>query len=178
MVDFPETIDKYLRLSVAYLLIIFLFLLNVISPGVLRTGNIEVPLIIMAIYYWSAYRPTLLPLWFVFLLGILFDLLSWVPVGLNAMIFICVRWLVTDQRFFLTGQPFIIVWLGYILVSTMALMAQWALFGLSQLHWPPLDQLISEIVLGAVLFPLVSVILHATHKILPEIHGGYGCRMA
>lgn len=172
-----ESIREFLRMCVPYTCMMVLFLLNVISISIMITGTLEIPFILMALYYWSAYRPTLIPLWFVFILGLLFDLLSAFPLGLNALVFVATRWLVTDQRLFLTGQPFVILWLGFIIACTAATFTQWLLYGLMNLHWTPLQPLPVTILLAGALFPLVNIVLHATHRMLPEIRGQYSAMM-
>ncbi len=173
MTDYPEISQALLRFTVAYFVIFLLFFVNVQGPSLLSVSGLGAPLFLMAVFYWSAYRPTLVPLWFVFLMGILLDLLSGAPVGLNAMVLVMVRWLVTDQRLFLTGQPFMIVWIGFVLVCAGAALCQWALYGLLNLYWSSPAQLLVIVGLGAALFPLVNILLHATHKFLPEISGTY-----
>ena len=174
MTDYPEAPQTFFRFCVVYLVIFALFLVNVQGPSLLSAAGSGAPLFLMAIYSWSAYRPTLVPLWFVFMTGLLLDILSGAPIGLNALVLVTVRWLVTDQRLFLTGQPFIIVWLGFILVSAAAVFCQWGLYGMLNLFWTPPRQLLTVIGLGAAFFPVVNLLLHATHKFLPEISGSYG----
>ncbi|MBK6896916.1 MAG: rod shape-determining protein MreD [Alphaproteobacteria bacterium] len=172
MTDYPEMPQTLLRFSVAYLVIFLLFFVNVQGPSLLSASGLGAPLFLMAVYYWSAYRPTLVPLWFVFFMGLLLDLLSGAPIGLNALVLVMVRWLVTDQRLFLTGQPFLIVWIGFFLVSVATILCQWFLMGALNLYWPPVQQAGIMIGLGAALFPVVSILLHATHTVLPERPGG------
>ena len=173
MSEVHESFDQIFRLCVPYGVILCLLLLNALAPSFLLAGSLEAPFMVMAIFYWSTYRPTLVPLWLVFFLGLFLDLLLGVPVGLNALIFVCVRWLVTDQRLFLTGQPFMIIWFGYVIVSALATFLQWALFGLFQFILVPIEQVAFSIIYGGALFPLICLILHATHKLLPEMPGDY-----
>jgi len=170
---FSEQLDMFIRLCVVYVLMLVLFALNTISLSFPLTGSVEMPLVIMAIYYWSVYRPTIVPLWFVFAAGILLDLLSGLPVGLNAFIFITIRLLILDQRLFLTGQHFLTVWLGFIGVCAAAMSVQWILFGLIHWHWTPFQPMLVMIVLGIFLFPVVSVLLHLTHRLLPMLQNQY-----
>lgn len=173
MTDYSDSSQAFLRFALVYLVIIGLFLINVQGPALLSASGSSAPLFLMAVFYWSAYRPTLVPLWFVFTVGLLLDLLSGAPVGLNALVLVLVRWLVTDQRLFLMGQPFLIVWIGFLLVIAAAALCQWFLLGALNLFWPPVQQVGVMIGLSAALFPVVSVLLHATHAVLPAISGGY-----
>ena len=47
-------------------------------------------LALMAVYHWAIYRPNLMPLWSIFVLGVLQDLLSGVPLGLYILVFLTV----------------------------------------------------------------------------------------
>ena len=157
----------------AYILLSMLFLVNAQAPSVLSIGGAGTPFLLMGIYYWSVYRPTLVPLWLVFVLGLLLDLLSGSPVGLNTAVFVATRWLVTDQRLFLMGQSFMIVWLGFVFVCGIAVSSQWIIYGALKMLWSASETIPATIALGAVLFPPVSVFLHATHQLLPSGSGRY-----
>ncbi len=173
MQSFQEYIDVSLRLCVVYLFIFLLFLLNIISISMPLSITIDVPFILMLIYYWSIYRPTLLPPILVFIMGGCLDLLSGWPLGINAFIFLVLRQLVSSQRIFLSGQPFIVVWLGSMVAISSSLFLQWGLFGLIELQWSSFDPVIISSFVGIVLFPAVSMVFHVLHRILPEIQGQY-----
>ena len=164
-----EKMNEFLRMGAAYLLMFLLFLMSVVSFYTPLSTKIEVPFLVMIIYYWTVYRPTLLPPVLVFMMGACFDLLSGLPLGLSSAVFLIIRHALYDQRIFLTGQPFMVIWLGYIIVSAVALFAQWALFGLIQFHWTPVFPIVLMIVVGILLFPFISLILNGSHKLLPEL---------
>ncbi len=162
-----EYLDWTARLIVVYALIGVLFVLNVTAISYPFAGVFQAPFIIMAIYYWSVFRPTLLPFWLVFAAGIVYDLLSATPLGITAFIFVATRWLVFDQRRFLMGQPFIMVWSGFGIVLLLVLLTEWLLFGVVQESFSSLTPVWISLLLGICLFPLVSIILHLSHKLLP-----------
>ncbi|MCB1782403.1 MAG: rod shape-determining protein MreD [Alphaproteobacteria bacterium] len=162
-----------LRLCVPYGFILCLFALSTVPLTLPLTGPVEVPLLVMAIYYWSLYRPTLLPVWLVFAAGVLYDLLSGLPVGMHAFVFVIIRWVVVDQRLFLTGQPFVTVWIGYMLVSAGAALLQWGLFGLIHFQWPPFAPTLLMTTLGIFMFPFIMMALHFTHRFLPVLVNPY-----
>lgn len=165
---FTERFNAVLRMFPAYAVVITLFALGIISVSYPLDGLLKAPFFLMALYYWSIYRPTLLPRWLVFVLGCLMDFLSGFPVGMNAVLFLAVQWFVGSQRKFLMAQSFIFVWFGFLIVNISVLAAQWGLFSLIAGHLYPLKPLLVSIFLGGVLFPFISMILHFTHKFLPE----------
>ncbi len=159
-----------------YGLMVALFIFNTISLSYPLTGGIKAPLFLMTIYYWSIFRPTIVPAWLVFAAGGVLDILSGLPLGINAFVFVAVQWIVSDQRRFLMGQPFIMVWSGFCLVVVLTGLVQWFLFGLVHLHWTPLHPVWISMVLGMFIFPLVNVMLHLTHKLLPVRSGNFGAQ--
>ncbi|MGN7437974.1 MAG: hypothetical protein ACTHOO_04950 [Alcanivorax sp.] len=173
MQTLSEYIDIFIRLSAVYVLLFLFFILNIISISTPVAMAMDIPFIVMVFYYWSIYRPTLIPPVLVFIIGICYDLLSGWPVGLNALILLTLRHNVSSQRLFMTGQQFIVVWLGYTFVSAVALFLQWGCFGLLRLNWSAVEPILTSWTFGVFLFPVVSVILHLSHKMLPEIQGQY-----
>lgn len=163
-----ERFDAGARKVLPYSLMALLLILNSVSVPLAVAVDLKPPFFLMGLYYWAIYRPTLIPPWMAFSTGILADLVGGLPLGLNAVVFVLVDWLVTDQRRFLMGQSFIMVWVGYFFVSVFALHLQWLIFGLVNLSWLPVRPLWFSLLLGMALFPLVCVTLHWTHKILPS----------
>jgi rod shape-determining protein MreD len=75
---------------------------------------------LVSIYHWAIYRPNLLPVFAVFILGLLQDILVGTPVGLYALVFLTVYGIVTSQRRFFAGKSFIFYWLGFATISMLA----------------------------------------------------------
>ncbi len=173
MLAISEQIDLLLRICVPYLVMLVLLLLNMISFSTPLSATIEIPFIIIVIYYWSVYRPALLPPILIFIIGISLDFISGLPAGLSSFIFLIMNNIVSNQRLFLTGQPFMIVWLGFIIVGFSTLLIQWFLFGLINLQWTPIEPVMLAIISGVLLFPVVSLILNLSHKLLPAIPDQY-----
>lgn len=166
-------LDVFLRMGIAYALMFLLFMLNLISFSTPLYTVIEIPFVFMMLYYWSIYRPTLLSPFLVFIFGLIFDLLSGWPLGITSFVFLVLRQLVADQRLFLTGQPFTVIWLGYCIVSAAALSLHWALYGFVNLQWTPFLPVGIMIGVGVFLFPLISAVLHLSHRLLPLVIDQY-----
>ncbi len=166
-------LDMTWRLAICYCLIFALFILSVISFSVPFDSKLEIPFLIMTVYYWSVYRPTLISPFFVFLMGLSFDLLSEFPLGLTPCLLLFVRYIMVDQRLYLMGQPFMVIWLGYGIASFITLILQWGLFGLSQLSWVSFFPVFLNFIAGILCFPLVSVLLNLSHKVLPLMPDQY-----
>lgn len=173
MPGLSEQLDIGLRFALPYLAIFLLFILNTVSFSGPLYATIELPFVLMVLYYWSIYRPTLIPPFLVFVMGVCLDALSGWPIGLSSFVFLLLRQTIMDQRAFLTGQPFMVVWLGYMIVSGSALVLQWLLFGLIQFSWSSFLPVALMIGCGTFVFPAVALILHLTHRVLPVIQDQY-----
>ncbi|HLI12725.1 MAG TPA: rod shape-determining protein MreD [Alphaproteobacteria bacterium] len=88
---------------------------------------------IMAVYYWAIHRPDLLPAIAVFALGLLDDVLTGAPIGVNALVFLLVYGVMRNQRRPFLGKPFPVMWFGFFIVAPAAALVHWllvsALFG-------------------------------------------------
>lgn len=151
----------------AYAILAFLFLLNLTSFSVAHTAEIKPFFVLMVVYYWSVCRPTLVPPAAVFLIGIVMDVLSGLPVGLTAAILVASQWLVRGQRRYLLGQSYAVLWTGFAITCAAAAFAQWGLFGLTRLAWPSPVPVAVSCGIGILLFAPVSFLLHQVHRILP-----------
>lgn len=106
------------------LFLVFFSLMPVNLPG---SGIIMPPLALMAVFYWSIYRPDLMPAAAAFVAGLLFDMLSGGPPGLHALVFVIVQSVAASQRRFFLGKVFPVEWLGFCLVATGTFLVLWVL---------------------------------------------------
>src|SRR5262245_20541391 len=106
-ISFGESLESSARRLVPYSLMALLLVLGSVHLPFAAGTDVKAPLFLMGLYYWSIYRPTLIPPWLTFVCGILADLIGGLPIGLSAVIFVLVRWIVSDQRRFLMGQSFV-----------------------------------------------------------------------
>ena len=160
--------EQTARLLVPQGVLLGLLMLNMASLPLPYANGVKNHLVLMAVYYWAIYRPTLVPPVFCFLLGLAMDVLAGFPLGVNACVLVTVQWLVRDQRKFLIAQPYIVIWAVFGLVAAMATLLEWVLMGLRDWDWQdPLPPLTGTII-SLFLFPVVTLLLAATHRILPD----------
>lgn len=160
-------IQNILRLLMPQIVMVGLVMLTFARVPVSGMELIRPPFILMAIYYWSIYRPTMVPPVLCFVLGLLVDLLMGTSPGLNALMFVAVQWLIRDQRRFLRGQPYIAIWgvFGMVVLAVMAVQA--GLTALTGGAWPPLLPAALTWAASLCIFPFVSLLLLGTHRLLP-----------
>ena len=170
MRDTDTTLQLFIhagRMAIPYILLLVLFLLGFISMPLPHMGAVKPYFVLMAIYYWSIYRPTLMPPYLCFFMGLAMDALSGGPLGLSAMILVMMQWTVRSQRRFLRGQPYVTAWAVFALILTLFAALQWALFGLIHMQWPTIMPVIGSVAMSLFLYPFLTLLFVAVHKILP-----------
>lgn len=169
MTDFAglETLNWTLRLVLAQLVTLSILCLSLGSFSIPLTGEVRPHLLLAAVFYWAVYRPTLMPPWYVFILGLLTDILSGLPLGLNAFILVAVHWVVRTQRVYLMGQSFFGLWMGFAVTCFLAFSAQWILFAIVARSLVPASPSLASAGLTILVFPLISLLLVMIHRILP-----------
>ncbi|VBB69092.1 Rod shape-determining protein MreD [invertebrate metagenome] len=112
------------------LLILGLVLLSVIP--VKRPLYIEASpmLTIIGVVYWSIVRPDLIRPSFAFATGVFEDLLSGTPLGLNALVLLCVHAAVSVYKRLCMSMPFFFWWCIFALIALVAILLKWFLFSL------------------------------------------------
>ena len=147
-------------------LLVLLLLLNASALPIGDSMKAQVPLLLIAVFYWSVYRPGLMPLWLIFISGVLLDFLTGVPLGLSAFVLMAAGLIVRDQRILLLGQPFVTLWFVFALFCAAAAGLKWFLFGLVHLSWGGVGALWPDMISGILLYPLVCFILHLSTRLM------------
>ncbi len=160
-------LENGIRLMVPLLLLAVLFLFSVTALPWSVMGTVKPQLVLAAVYYWAIYRPTLVPPYLCFAIGLMIDIVSGLPLGLNAVVLTLVQWVVRDQRQFLMAQAYLTIWAIFILIGFLALFLEWAMFGLVQMMWTPVLPVMLSAAATVLLFPVVTFFLVMTHRILP-----------
>ena len=121
---------------------------------------------LMAVYHWSIYRPDLLPPVGLFAVGLAQDLLGGTAVGVNALLLLAARAAVLRYRRHFINCTFPLVWSGFALLGSAAMLALWALHCLIQLNLFDLRATVFRTVLTVAVFPIASFALGRTQRAL------------
>ena len=168
-----RNIDRMARLFLPQCVLVALFFLNLVALPIPHAGAIKPQLVLMFIYYWAIYRPTLVPPWLCFATGILMDAISGMPLGVNALVFLVVHMVVRDQRRFLMGQPYVTIWAVFGLVAVLSSGVQWALYGVAGMTWSNVLPAMINPAVSFALFPFITLLLVRIHRFLPVASHGY-----
>jgi rod shape-determining protein MreD len=117
-------------------------------------GAVAPPLALMAIYYWAMHRPDLFRPGMAFAIGLLNDVINFMPVGLSALLFVVVHQMVFRNRRYFIGHSFLMMWSGFILAVIGTMFVQWLLLDLFRWQVFPILPVIMQALIAIALFPL------------------------
>lgn len=128
-----DQLDRMWRLASPFLLGLLLVLISLIPTNIPELSSIPPMLTLIAVYHWSLFRPDLLPIGAIFVLGLIQDLLGGGPMGIYTLMLLIVHGMVISQRKFLFRKPFFITWIGFAMFGALAELAAWLLASLTDL---------------------------------------------
>ena len=157
-----------LKLIGLYVLLFLLILLNLVKFPLLGADGGKLSFLLIGIYFWTIYRPSLLPYPIIFVAGLLLDLLSGGLVGLNALCFMVVAMIVRGQRRFLLGQSWSVVWAGFCVAVTLVMGVQYLVYSLDALTILSPIPLIFNLVISYLLYPLILPPMILLNRLLSD----------
>ena len=149
-------VDQKIKETTPFVFTFILVVFSVIPFRIPGYNEIAPVLPLISIYHWAIYRPTLLPLWAVFILGALYDLLSGVPLGLYTLVFLSVYGIVLWQRRFIIGKSFLIYWLGFGIVALGAAFESWLVASIWYFSVLSIESILFQFLISFGVFPIVT----------------------
>ena len=148
--------DLLARQLTPSMLTLALVIIGVVPLRILEFSTVMPLLPLMAVYHCAVFRPRLLPAYAVFLIGILQDILTGAPVGVNAFVFLLVYGAVLSQKRFFTGRSFLILWLGFALIAACATALNWMAVSLLSVTVVEIRTAVFQYLLTLGFFPAVA----------------------
>ncbi len=108
------------------------------------------------IYFWSSQRPDAFNGISVFLLGIIADVMSANPLGINVMTFLCLYFLATRLSTYINVKRFSYSWLLFALSITLSIMFKFLITSIFNRMWIPLNAALLELLLTITIYPLLA----------------------
>jgi rod shape-determining protein MreD len=123
---------------------------------------------VACVYIWSLFRPAAMPPPVVFLIGLLLDLLGYLPLGVGVLTLLIVHGLVVRWRQVLTRQSFLTVWLVFAGFSSGAAALCWALTALLSFRMLSFGPALFQGILTAALYPACAVLCVRAHRTVAD----------
>lgn len=176
MTDVSKTLMQVftdiLRVFGVYLILILLALFMMANWVLPYFMVIKPQIILIVVFYWTLYRPGMMPYWVIFLTGLLLDLTNPVlPLGTHAFSYLLIAGILRPRRRMLMGQSFMMVWVTFIVAVIVDMGVMVAVLGF--VSYGSLSQMTIGInALATILsFPLGLMMMVGLHRLLPPSRG-------
>jgi len=157
-------LDAAARCALPAAFCVLLILLLCAPLGLPGQAALLAPALMAGVFFWSVFRPTSMPAVVVFALGLLSDLVSMSPPGIAILTLLVVHGVGIAWRHALARQGFLVVWLVFLLVASVAILLDWALMcGFTLRLLPPAPSLF-EMALAAGIYPIFSALFTWAHR--------------
>ncbi|HEY0835091.1 MAG TPA: rod shape-determining protein MreD [Azospirillum sp.] len=159
-----QRLDKAGRNLAPFAVTVMLLLLGLVPLRIPAYTAVAPSLTLMSVCYWTIHRPDLLLPSAVFALGLLQDLLSGAPLGLNALVLVTAHWVVLTQRRFFLASTFPLMWFGFAIIVFGAAILEWAVFSVLNTALLPFRSLLFQGLLTLALFPAFVWLFVRVHR--------------
>jgi len=119
---------------------------------------------VVSVFFWSLFRPSSMPAPVVFLIGVLLDLLGWMPLGEGTVVLLVVHALCLRWRRVLAKQSFAVIWVVFVGFAAGAAALMWALAALLAFRMLPVASALFQAVLTAALYPALAILFAGAHR--------------
>lgn len=159
-----QMLDHVARRMTPFLITVGLVILSQVPMQLPAAVGLTPLLALISVYFWALHSPELMPAPAVFVVGLLQDILSGFPVGLNTFILLVVYGLVVSQRRFFFGKSFAVLWWGFATLCIVIAAFQWALTSMLSNAAVPALAIIADYFTTAAVYPLVAYVFVLTHR--------------
>ncbi len=147
-----------------FVVALVLIMFSAMPINVSSIGPVAPNLGLIAVFYWTIYRPDLMPAIAVLPLGLWQDLMNAGPIGLNALTLLIVYGVIVFQRVFFRGKSFLIVWWAFGLTAAFAAAVFWLAVMAWHLRYVDPAPLAFQLGLTVAVFPLLYWLLSRIHR--------------
>jgi rod shape-determining protein MreD len=136
---------------------VLLMLLAEAPLGIADQAALLPAVTLACVYFWSLFRPGAMPPPVVFAIGLLFDLLGYLPLGVGALTLLTVHGLAVRWREVLMRQGFVAASLAFAGFAVGAAALGWVLTTVLMFRLLPVGPALFEALLTAALYPALAV---------------------
>lgn len=144
--------------------ILFLIIIMVLPYNIPLIGDIMPFLTLIGVYYWSVFKPNLVPVSAVFALGLLQDILLGSPFGLMSLLLVIVQQFIFFQGRQFLERDFLFNWFVFVMIVIGFGVLSWGITSLYFRVFLDFIDVIGQILLTIAFYPLITWILGLIKK--------------
>jgi rod shape-determining protein MreD len=146
-----------------------LLMLLTLTPLGIADQAVLLPAVTLAcVYFWSLFRPAAMAPPVVFTIGLMLDLLGYLPIGVGVLTLLIVHGVAVRLRQVLTQQGFVAVWLVFGGFAVCAALLSWALTSVLTFRLLPIGPALFQAVLTTALYPALAVLFVRAHRTVAD----------
>ena len=154
---FIQKVDLGARRMMPFGITLILMLFAMTPTYIAGLSHITPMYALMAVYFWSIYRPDLLGYGTVFAIGLLEDLLAGTPIGSTSLILLVCQRVVFSQQKFFNSWPFALIWVAFALLAGGAALIRWVCVGLAGTSgFTPFGTMVAAYAMTIAIYPIVA----------------------
>ena len=157
--EFDENVVSLFQRMLPLLSSVFFLLLKYLPVNMVVFGNVRPDFGLVCIYFWVIHRPDLFSLFSIVFLGGVDLVLSSSFAGSTLFSYLIMYVLLYNTQKFFNAKPFVVVWYGYMALSLATLVFKWLVASVYYRQFLPFSVLIFGYLIGASLYPLISMVL-------------------
>lgn len=142
---------------------ILLMLLTQAPIGIYGQAELLPAVTMVAVWFWSLARPDTMPPPLVFVIGLLADLMGYMPLGVTAFTLLAIHGIATSVRRALATRGFALIWVAFSLIAFTASVLMWLLVMLLNFRLFPPNAALFQAALAAALYPVIAIPFSAAH---------------
>lgn len=162
--SFWQRIDLTLRCVTPCMITLLLALLPLVPLNMPMDYAVVPAFTLMSVFYWTIYRPDLMPASAIFMIGVVQDLLAGGALGLTALILVGTHMIVLSQRRIFLGKAFSMTWSGFLLTALASTAVSWVIASALAGQFLALGQPLMQLILTFLGFPLLVWFFVRTHR--------------
>jgi rod shape-determining protein MreD len=159
-------LDATARASFPLACTMLLMLLTATPFGLADQAALLPAVALACVWFWSLFRPASMPPPAVFLIGLLFDLLGYLPLGVGVLTLLVVHGVALRLGPWLVRRGFVPVWLAFLGVSAAASALGWGLTSLMLFRVMPVGGAAFQCALATALYPALAALFTRAHRTL------------
>jgi rod shape-determining protein MreD len=163
-ISLGRRLDIAARMSFPAGITVLLMLLTRVPLNISGQAALLPAVALCCVWFWSLFRPGDMPPPVVFMIGLILDLLGYLPLGVGALTLLAVHGVGSAARRSLSHRGFALIWIVFSSVAIAASLMIWLLVMLLTLRLLSPDPAIFMAVLTIALFPVLGVPFAHAHR--------------
>ncbi|MBS0639993.1 MAG: rod shape-determining protein MreD [Proteobacteria bacterium] len=162
-------LDLAARASFPATTTVLLMLLLEAPLGITGQAALQPAVVLGCIWFWSLHRPRCVPPPVVFLIGLILDLLAYLPFGVGTLTVLSCHGIAVALRRFLLPHGFAIVWLSFVPIAISAAILMWLLVMLLTFRLLSLAPAFFQAIVTIAVFPALAVPLGVADRHITDL---------